>query len=70
MEVDQNVPNCSLSSQPALDEDLNVYECVPDSPVEVSESDSILILQRHSDTKIVFLHDGQTDTPLISTDIG
>ena len=69
VEVDQNVPICSLSSQPALDEDLNVYECVPDSPVEVSESDSLHILQRHSDAKIVFFHDGLKDVPLISADI-
>ena len=51
---------CDLSTLQNT-EYLNVYECVLASPVEVDVNDPFRIIQ------ISFLHDGQTDTPLIST---
>ena len=67
VEIDNN-PLCDLSTLPAT-EYLNVYECVMDSPVVVNVSDSLHIVQRYTTSQISFLHDGQTDTPLISADI-
>ena len=59
------VSNCNLSTLQAT-EYLNVYECVLDSPVEINGSDSVHIVQRYTTSQISFLHDGRTDTPLIS----
>ena len=56
---------CNLSTLQNT-EYLNVYECVLASPVEVDVNDSFHIIQRYSSSQISFLHDGQTDTPLIS----
>ena len=64
VEIDDN-PLCDLSTLQAT-EHLNVYECVLDSPVEIEGSDSVHIVQRYTTSQISFLHDGQTDTPLIS----
>ena len=58
---------CNLFSQPALNEDLSVYECILDYPVAVN--DSLHVHQRNSHFQIVSIHDGQTDIPLISIDI-
>ena len=46
-----------------------LYECILDSPVQVGNGDSLRVLQRHSDTRIAFIHDGVTDISLISVDI-
>ena len=64
VEIDDN-PLCNLSTLHAT-EYLNVYECVLDSPVAIEGSDSVHIVQRYTTSQISFLHDGQTDTPLIS----
>ena len=55
---------CDLSTLHAT-EHLNVYGCVleSDPPVEI---DSVHVVQRYTTSLISFLHDGQTDTPLIS----
>ena len=60
---------CNPSSQPALNENLSVYECILDSPVPVNVNDLLHVHQRNSDFQIVSIHDGQTDIPLISIDI-
>ena len=68
--IDGNDHVCKLSTQPALAEDVNVYECMLDSPpVEVNDGDSLYIRQRNTDFQIVFLYDGQEDFPLIFIDI-
>ena len=64
VEIDDN-PLCDLSTLHAT-EYLNVYECVLDSPVEIDVDGSFHIVQRYTTSQICFLHDGQTDTPLIS----
>ena len=64
VEIDDN-PLCDLSTLQAT-EYLNVYGCVLDSPVEIEGSDSVHIVQRYTTSQISFLHDGETDTPLIS----
>ena len=56
---------CSVSTEP-LTEGVNVYECVLDSPVSVDGVDTLTVSQRNVASQIGFLHDGQTDTPLIS----
>ena len=54
---------CSVSTEPVTG-GVNVYECQLNSPVEVD--DSLSVSQRNATSQIGFLHDGQTDTPLIS----
>ena len=56
---------CSVSTEP-FREGVNVYECVLDSPVELDEDTVLILRQRNSTSQIGFIHDGQTDTPLIS----
>ena len=56
---------CDLSTLHAT-EHLNVYECVLDPPVEIDVNDTVRVVQRYTTSQISFLHDGQTDTPLIS----
>ena len=58
---------CSVSTEPVT-EGVNVYECVLDPPVSVDGSDRLIVSQRNAASQIGFLHDGQTDTPLISVD--
>ena len=53
---------CSVSMEPLM-EGVNVYECVIDLPAKV---ESLEIRQRNATSRIGFLHDGLTDTPLIS----
>ena len=60
---------CDLTTLSAT-EHLNVYECEVSPPVDVNEGDYMLIRQRNRTSQICFLHDGQTDTPLISVDVG
>ena len=58
---------CSVSTEPVT-EGVNVYECVLDPPVSVDGDFSLTVSQRNAASQIGFLHDGQTDTPLISVD--
>ena len=58
---------CSVSTEPVT-EGVNVYECVLDSPVSVDGVVSLIVSQRNAASQIGFLHDGQTETPLISVD--
>ena len=51
-------------------EHLNVYEYVLSSPVDVDGGNYIRVSQRNATSQICSLHDGQTDTPLISVDVG
>ena len=60
---------CDLTTLNAT-EHLNVYECEVSPPVDVNEGYYMLIRQRNRTSQICFLHDGQTDTPLISVDVG
>ncbi|CAI7996588.1 Katanin-interacting protein [Geodia barretti] len=60
---------CNVSTEPVT-EGVNVYECVLDPPVAVDGEVSLTISQRHAGSQIGFLHDGQTDTPLISLGCG
>ena len=60
---------CDLTTLSAT-EHLNVYECEVSPPVAVEAGDYMLIRQRNATSQICFLHDGQTDTPLISMDVG
>ena len=60
---------CDLTTLSAT-EHLNVYEYVLSSPVDVDGGNYIKISQRNRTSQICFLHDGQTDTPLISVDVG
>ena len=59
---------CNLSPD-QVTEYLNVYECILESPVAVDDVDSVLIVQRNTSSRIAFLHDGESDTPLISLTI-
>ena len=59
---------CNFSTEPVT-EGVNVYECVLDPPVAVDGEVSLSISQRHAGSQIGFLHNGQTDTPLISLDV-
>ena len=59
---------CNLSPD-QVTEHLNVYECILESPVAVDNVDSVLIVQRNTSSRIAFLHDGESDTPLISLTI-
>ena len=65
--VVDNDQSCSVSAEPVT-EGVNVYECVLDSPVSVDGVVSLTVSQRNAASQIGFLHDGQTDTPLISVD--
>ena len=58
---------CSFSTEPVT-EGVNVYECELDPPVSVDGDDRLIVSQRNAARRIGFLHDGQTDTPLISVD--
>ena len=70
IEIGENYRNCNLSIEPALAEDVNVYECMVNSSVDVDDSDSLYIHQRNTDFQIVFLYyDGEKDFPLIFIDI-
>ena len=61
--IGSNIITCDPSPSP-LDDTPNIYECMlANSTVEVGDDDLLRINQ------IVFLHDGTTDTPLISIDI-
>ena len=60
---------CNLSTQPALDEHLNVFECILDNPVPVLANNSLHVHQRNSHFQIVSIYDGETDVPLISIDV-
>ena len=51
-------------------EDLNVYGYEVSPSVQVQRGDYINILQRDASSQICFRHNGETDTPLISVDIG
>ena len=53
---------CNVSTEPVT-RGVNVYECQLNSLVE---DDSLSVSQRNATSQIGFLHDGQTDTPLIS----
>ena len=59
---------CNLSPD-QVTEYLNVYECILESPVAVDDVDSVHIIQRNTSSQIAFLHDGESDTPLISLTI-
>ena len=59
--------SCSVSTEPVT-EGVNVYECVLDPPVSVDGDVSLIVSQRNAASQIGFIHDGQTDTPLISVD--
>ena len=66
--VVDNTRTCSVSTEPVT-ERVNVYECVPNSPVAGDAVDGDVLLtisQRHAGSQIGFLHNGQTGTPLIS----
>ena len=56
---------CDLSTLHAT-EHLNVYRCTPDTEVEVGVGSTLHIAQRNATSLISFLHDGVTDTPLVS----
>ena len=58
---------CSVSTEQITD-GVNVFECVLDFPVQVTENSSLSVRQRNSSSQVGFLHDGQIDTPLISVD--
>ena len=66
--VVDNAHTCSVSTEPAT-EGVNVYECDLNPPVAVDGEVSLTISQRHAGSQIGFLHNGQTDTPLISLDV-
>ena len=51
-------------------EDLGVYGHEVSPSVQVQRGDYINILQRDASSQICFRHNGETDTPLISVDIG
>lgn len=51
-------------------EDLDVYEHEVSPSVQVQRGDYIDIHQRGASSQICFRHNGETDTPLISVDIG
>ena len=57
---------CNVSSVQAI-EGLNVYECVLSEtvPVPVGVGDYLDIVQRNT-SQVGFIHDRETDTPLIS----
>ena len=59
---------CNLSPD-QVTEYLNVYECILESPVAVDDVDSVHIIQTNTSSQIAFLHDGESDTPLISLTI-
>ena len=60
---------CNVSTEPVT-EGVNVYECVLDpAGLAVDGEVSLTISQRHAGSQIGFLHNGQTDTPLISLDV-
>ena len=66
--IDNRLIFCNLS--PFLDDTTNVYECmVTNSPFEVGDDAFLRINQRFAGFKVVFLHNGTTDTPLISIGI-
>ena len=67
--VVDNDKTCSVSAEP-VSEEVNVYECVLDPPVSVDGDDSLSVSQRNAASQIGFIHDGQTDIPLITVDIG
>ena len=58
---------CSVSSEP-ITEGVNVFGCVFDFPVQVTENSSLSVRQRNSSSQIGLLYDGYMDTPLISVD--
>ena len=59
---------CSVSTKP-ITEGISVYECVIGSPVAVDDDTTLNISQRNAGRWIAFLHDNETDIPLISVDI-
>ena len=59
---------CNVSTEPVT-EGVNVYECVLDPAGLAVDGEVSLISQRHAGSQIGFLHNGQTDTPLISLDV-
>ena len=56
---------CDLSTLHAT-EHLNVYNCTPVTEVEIAIGSTLHIAQRNATSLISFLHDGGTDTPLVS----
>ena len=59
---------CNLSPD-QVTEHLNVYECIFNPAVAVDDVDSVHIIQRSTSSQIGFLHDEESDTPLISLTI-